>query len=144
MNGHFNVRAEGTPVEARALPDVHDRNRRCLKGLVALVLVFATGCDSREQTIQIIAEDFHFTPSKLQLSAKRPIRLRIANQGRERHVFKSPLLTHHIGESAGTSSSLPVFPNQKVETVIRTIPGVYIFYCAIHGHAGMSGTIIVE
>jgi plastocyanin len=28
--------------------------------------------------------------------------------------------------------------------VIRTIPGVYPFYCAIRGHAGMSGTIIVE
>jgi plastocyanin len=37
-----------------------------------------------------------------------------------------------------------VLPNHKAETVVRTIPGVYLFYCAIRGHARMGGTIIVE
>jgi plastocyanin len=35
-------------------------------------------------------------------------------------------------------------PNQKVEALVRPIPGLYLFYCARRGHAGMSGTIIVE
>ena len=37
-----------------------------------------------------------------------------------------------------------VVPNQRVVVTIRNIPGTYIFYCRIRGHAGMSGTIIVE
>ena len=80
----------------------------------------------------------------MHVSADRPLRLKIVNEGREPHEFKSPLLAHQIGVGGGTSSSFPVRPNQTVETVIRTIPGVYLFYCAIRGHAGMSGTIIVE
>jgi plastocyanin len=120
-----------------------NQNRRARTGVVALLLLWATGCDSPEQTIQIVAQDFRFTPSELHVSAERPIRLTIVNEGREPHEFKSPLLTHQVG-AAGKSGSLPVPPNRKVETVIRTIPGVYLFSCAIRGHARMSGTIIVE
>jgi plastocyanin len=54
------------------------------------------------------------------------------------------LLAHQIGMSPGPSSSLPLPPNQKVEALVRPIPGVYLLYCARRGHAGMSGTIIVE
>lgn len=112
--------------------------------LFALLLLTAGGCDSAEHTIHIVAEDFRFTPAELRVSADRPIRLTIVNEGRETHEFKSPLLAHQVGAAAGRPDSLPVRPNQRAETVIRTIPGVYLFYCAIRGHAGMSGTIIVE
>ena len=54
------------------------------------------------------------------------------------------LLAHQTGATGAPSSSLPVLPNHKAETVVRTIPGVYLFYCAIRGHARMGGTIIVE
>jgi plastocyanin len=111
-------------------------------GLVALFLV-ATACDSSEPIVHIVAEDFRFTPAEVHVSAERPLRLRIVNEGREPHEFKSPLLAHQTGVTTG-ASSLPVLPNRRVETVIRTLPGVYLFYCAIRGHAGMSGTIIVE
>jgi plastocyanin len=100
-------------------------------------------CDSPEQTVRIVAEDFRFTPAEVQVSAARPIRLKIVNGGREPHEFKSPLLAHQIGVTSA-SSSLPVLPNHAAETVIRSVPGVYLFSCAIRGHAGMSGTIIVE
>lgn len=112
----------------------------CL-GVLALRVM---ACDSPEQTVRIVAQDFLFTPAEVHVSAERPIRLKIVNEGREPHEFKSPLLAHQIGVASGTPSSFPVRPNQTVETVIRTIPGVYLFYCAIRGHAGMSGTIIVE
>ena len=111
-------------------------------GLVPLFLV-AMACDSSEQTVHIVAEDFRFTPAEVRVSAERPIRLTIVNEGREPHEFKSPLLAHQTGVTTG-ASSLPVLPNHRAETVIRTLPGVYLFYCGIRGHAGMSGTIIVE
>ena len=121
-----------------------DVNRRALTGLVALLLLPSAGCDSFEQPIQIVAQDFRFTPAELHVSAERPIRLTIVNEGRERHEFTSPLLAHQTGTANGLLDSLPVLPNQKAQTVIRTVPGIYHFYCAIRGHAGMSGTIIVE
>ena len=113
-------------------------------GLVTLLVLWAMGCDSPEQTVQIVAEDFRFTPAEVRVSAERPIRLRIVNAGREPHEFKSVLLAHQTGATGTPPSSLPVLPNHKAETVVRTIPGVYLFYCAIRGHARMGGTIIVE
>ena len=113
-------------------------------GLIALFLLRLTGCDSAEQTVHIVAQDFLFTPVEVRVSAERPIRLRIVNEGREPHEFKSPLLAHRMDVTNGPPHSLPVLPNRTAETVIRTTPGVYLFYCAIRGHAGMSGTIIVE
>ena len=113
-------------------------------GFLGILALRVMACDSTEQTVRIVAQDFLFTPAEVHVSAERPLRLKVVNEGRESHEFKSPLLAHQIGVAGGTSSSFPVRPNQTVETVIRTIPGVYLFYCAIRGHAGMSGTIIVE
>ncbi|HET9605421.1 MAG TPA: cupredoxin domain-containing protein [Nitrospira sp.] len=123
-----------------------DRPMRSLAftGFVTMLVPWAMGCDSPEQTVQIVAEDFRFTPAEVRVAAERPIRLRIVNAGREPHEFKSELLAHQPGPTGTPSSSLPVLPNHKAETVVRTIPGVYLFYCAIRGHAGMGGTIIVE
>ena len=109
-----------------------------------LLLVLGTACDPSQQTVDIVAEDFRFTPAEVRVSAERPIRLKIINAGREPHEFKSALLAHQIGVAGGPPSSLPVQPNQAAETVIQTVPGVYLFYCGIRGHAGMSGTLIVE
>lgn len=113
-------------------------------GLVALLVLWAMGCDLSEQTVHIVADDFRFTPAEVHVSAERPIRLRIVNEGREPHEFKSPLLTHQTDATGAPPSSLPVLPNHRAETIVRTIPGVYLFYCAIRGHAGMTGTLIVE
>ena len=112
--------------------------------LVILLVMWAIGCDSPEQMVHIVAEDFRFTPAEVRVSAERPIRLRIVNAGREPHEFKSVLLAHQTGAAGTPPRSLPVLPNHKAETVVRTIPGVYLFYCAIRGHADMGGTIIVE
>jgi len=117
---------------------------RAVTSLVTLLVLWAMGCDSPEQTVDIVAEDFRFTPAEVRVAAEHPIRLRIVNAGREPHEFKSVLLVHQTGATGTSPSSLPVLPNHKAETVVRTIPGVYLFSCAMRGHAGMSGTIIVE
>ena len=122
----------------------HDANRLALMGLVALLLLPSAGCDSVEQPIHIVAQDFRFAPAEVRVSAERPIRLTVVNEGRERHEFKSPLLAHQPGATSAPPSSLPLLPNRQTQTGIRTVSGVYHFYCAIRGHAGMSGTIIVE
>ncbi|HKT36265.1 MAG TPA: cupredoxin domain-containing protein [Nitrospira sp.] len=122
----------------------YNRNVATVTGVVALFVVWATACEAPEQTIHIVAQDFVFTPTEVHASAERPIRLKIVNQGRERHEFKSSLLAHRTDVTSGPSSSLPVLPNATAEVVIRTMPGIYLYYCAIRGHAGMSGTIIVE
>lgn len=119
-------------------------NLAIVTGVVALFVVWTTACEAPEQTIQIVAQDFVFTPAEVHVSAERPIRLKIINEGRERHEFKSVLLAHRIGVTSGPSNSLPVLPNETAEAVIRAIPGIYLYHCAIRGHAGMSGTIIVE
>jgi plastocyanin len=108
----------------------------------ALLVLRMAGCDASEQTVGIVAQDFLFTPAEVHVSAVLPIRLKIVNEGREPHEFKSPLLAHQVAN--GAPGSLPVLPNHTAETVIRTVPGVYLFYCAMRGHAGMSGTLIVE
>jgi plastocyanin len=117
---------------------------RAVTSLVTLLVLWAMGCDSPEQTVDIVAEEFRFTPSEVRVAAEHPIRLRIVNAGREPHEFKSVLLARQTGVTGMPPSSLPVLPNHKAETVVRTIPGVYLFSCAMRGHAGMSGTIIVE
>ena len=112
--------------------------------VVGVLISALSGCESRKQSVRIVAEDFRFTPTEVHVSSGYPIRLLVVNEGRERHEFKSALLTHQIGMSHEPSGSLPVPPNQKTEALVRSAPGVYVFSCAMRGHAGMSGTIIVE
>ena len=121
----------------------HRAANRLLSGGAALLLLGAA-CDSSQQAVHIVAQDFRFTPAEVRLTAGRPIRLIIHNEGRERHEFKSPLLLPQARAGHGRSGSLPVLPNQKAEAVLHTMPGVYPYHCAIPGHAGMSGTVIVE
>ena len=122
----------------------HSLKHSAVMSLVAVLALRMTACDSSEQTVRIVAQDFLFTPAEVHVSAERPIHLSIVNEGREPHEFKSVLLAHQIEPRGGATGSLPVLPNQTAEAVIRTIPGIYIFYCAMRGHTGMSGTIIVE
>jgi uncharacterized cupredoxin-like copper-binding protein len=121
----------------------HRTANRLVFGGTALFLLGAA-CDSSQQATHIVAQDFRFTPAEVRLRAGQPIRLVIRNEGRERHQFKSPLLPPTARGENGLPGSLPVLPNQKAEAVLRTMPGLYPFHCAIPGHAGMNGTIIVE
>ncbi len=101
-------------------------------------------CDRDAQSVRITAQDFRFIPAKVHLTATSPIHLTIVNEGREPHEFESSLLAHRVDGASGSATSVLVVPNQRADVTIRTIPGTYIFYCRIRGHAGMSGTIIVE
>jgi plastocyanin len=117
---------------------------RLLRVVVLGMIVALANCDRDAQPVRITAQDFRFTPAEVRVSAASPIYLTIVNEGREPHEFESPLLAHRVESSSGSATSVRVAPNQRTDVMIRTIPGTYIFYCRIRGHAGMSGTIIVE
>jgi len=136
---------EGMPGETVMTLDRRDFNAASITaGLLVLLVVATVACAPSEQTVDIVAEDFRFTPVEVHVSAERLIRLKIINEGRESHEFKSPLLAHQIAPTGAPPGTLPVLPNHAAEAVIRTVPGVYLYYCAIRGHAGMSGMVVVE
>ncbi len=102
--------------------------------------------------IVITAEEFRFTPARIEWSAGHPLRLLIRNQGRERHVFHSPEL---FGPEAAVTWHQPMVvlqeayaivlePGQTVELHITLSSGLYPFRCWIKGHTGMEGAILVK
>ena len=52
-----------------------------------------SACDAEVPTVTITAEEFRFSPKRLELPAHQIVRLILRNQGHERHVFQSPILT---------------------------------------------------
>ncbi|HEY6972925.1 MAG TPA: cupredoxin domain-containing protein [Nitrospiraceae bacterium] len=115
-----------------------------IRVVVLGVSVALESCDRDFQAVRITAQDFRFTPATIHLTAASPIYLTIVNEGREPHEFESSILAHRVDGSGGNATSVRVASNQRTDMMIRTIPGTYIFYCRIRGHANMSGTIIVE
>ena len=115
-----------------------------IRVVVLGVSVALVSCDRDFRAVRITAQDLRFTPATIHLTAASPIHLTIVNEGREPHEFKSSILAHRVDGSGGNATSVRVAPNQRTDVMIRTIPGTYIFYCRIRGHANMSATIIVE
>lgn len=123
---------------------MHTSSSRFLRIVAVGMGIALATCDRDAQSVRITAQDFRFTPAEVHLTATSPIHLTIVNEGREPHEFESSLLAHRVDGTSGSATSVLVVPNQRVDVTVRTIPGTYIFYCRIRGHAGMSGTIIVE
>src|SRR5687767_8212072 len=71
--------------------------RPSVMAVVLFLIASMSGCESREQTVRIVAEDFRFTPSEVHVSSAYPIRLLVVNGGRERHEFKTALLALRSG-----------------------------------------------
>ena len=119
---------------------------------VLIGFVFAgivTACDSDVHEVRIAAQDFRFDPSEIRLAAGKPIRLRIANEGRGTHEFQSPLLSHRDLDDIASSTVLrsdriPLPPGRAVTLMVQAPPGTYLFHCPIQGHTGMRGTLIVQ
>lgn len=93
-----------------------------------------TACGERVQEIDIAAQDFRFTPNDIRLTASRPARLLIRNEGRERHELAGPLL----------APSATLLPGQSLALSIQPLTGTYEIRCLVKGHAGMRAMVIVE
>ena len=135
------------------MPSRHVRvTSRRHTAVIGFALAGMVACDPGVQEIRIAAQDFRFDPSEIRLSAEKPIRLRIVNEGRQPHAFQSLLLSsgevrilsdtdspHHL-----LSDSVRVDPGRAVTIAMQAPPGTYLFRCAIQGHGGMAGTLVVE
>ena len=124
--------------------------RRLLLAWFAAVLPAA--CDPGVQDIRIAAQEFRFVPAEVRLDAATPVRLTIANEGRQPHEFTSTLLANpKVRIVAGAepaeyrrADSLKIPPGRSVTITLQAPPGAYVFHCKIRGHAGMIGTIMVR
>ena len=117
----------------------------CLTGLSML------SCDAGFYSATITAEEFRFTPNLVKFPAGKEVRLVIRNQGRERHVFQSPILAFknvrvdgHSRASGGKGGEeIQLKPGERNELWLVLPEGYYPFQCRIKGHKGMEGALVV-
>jgi plastocyanin len=108
--------------------------------LPCLILALSACTSSTTQTVTIVAQDFRFVPAEVRVNEDRPFRLTIRNEGREAHVFASPLL----GLGGERATAIEIQPGKTVQVEMRAPAGTYAFRCARRGHGGMEGLMIVE
>lgn len=133
-------------------PWVRGRGRSAFLWGIAL-FALQSSCGWFESPIVVItAEEFRFTPTRIEWPPDHPLHLLIRNQGRERHVFHSPELfgpeaavTWHQPMVAVQESNVIVLePGRWIDLYLTLSPGLYPFRCWIKGHTGMEGTILVK
>lgn len=105
--------------------------------------------------VRMQMKEFAFVPATIRLTAGRPVRLILLNQGQIAHQFESSYLhalpVRLVGDalSAETAGVDAVRLNPdgtaRVEFVPRT-RGRFVFACTLEGHkeAGMTGTLEVR
>ena len=117
----------------------------CLTGLSML------SCDAGFYSATITAEEFRFAPNLVKFPAGKKVRLVIRNQGRERHVFQSPILSlknvRVDGDSPGSGGKggvgIQLQPGERKELWLVLPEGYFPFRCRIKGHKGMEGALVV-
>lgn len=114
--------------------------RILLRLAVGLAVVINHGsCEwVTSESVTITAEDFRFTPARIQVRSERLFTLIIRNQGRERHAFQSPQL---FGENASYVKLAPigrvqpggtimVEPGESIEMQLVLVSGWYPVRCS--------------
>lgn len=108
----------------------------------------------RAQKLEVVLDDYSFTPSQLVLRANQPYVLRLRNASGARHTFTAPefFRTAALGPG-GAPAQLPAAGSVSVaagETasldVLPLRPGSYPLSCdrPLHSLFGMTGTIVVQ
>ncbi len=103
-------------------------------------------------TIIVTAEEFRFSPTRIEWESDQPLRLLIRNQGRERHVFHSQELFgseadvqwHQPRVALQEANAVVLESGQSIELFFTASAGLYPFRCWIKGHTGMEGTILIK
>ncbi len=123
--------------------------------MVALGVVLAGhgSCEwSGPESVTVTAEEFRFTPAHIQVRPNDPFTLILRNQGRERHVFHSPLLIGERSPSAGSpdpqrvqsGGGIMLEAGESIKFQLVVGPGLYPFRCLLKGHSGMKGIIVAQ
>ena len=87
--------------------------------------------------VEVAAGDLWFDPASVEVTAGKPVNLRLVNTGEAFHDLTVPAADVVLAAEPG---------KQAVGAVEFTEPGRYEFYCSVPGHAqgGMRGTIVVS
>ena len=132
-------------------PNTHEMISGLMVMGIWLGVMTFSACDNGVFSATITVEEFRFTPHLVKLPAHQVVRLIIRNQGRERHVFQTRILTHQsirwsedtLPEQWQAGKGILIKPGQHVEFSLELVPGLYPFWCGIRGHKGMEGTLMV-
>jgi len=86
--------------------------------------------------VRVVARDFSFSPSEVNVAAGETVNLTLANEGGLPHDITISAFGFRLPAGPGATESAALTPAR---------PGTYEFYCSVPGHreAGMSGTLIV-
>ena len=116
-----------------------------LVGAVIILMIFASqrgnaGADG--QSGGIVLEDMRFVPSRLDAKVGVPLRVRLTNNGTERHDLNFPSL--HMPGLEGVESILEPGETRSITLTFQE-PGTHNFICSLPGHAaaGMTGAVFV-
>ena len=116
-----------------------------LVGAVVILMIYASqrGNDGADgQSGGIVLEDMRFVPSRLDAKVGVPLRVRLTNNGTERHDLNFPSL--HMPGLEGVESILEPGETRSI-TLTFPEPGTHNFICSLPGHAaaGMTGAVFV-
>lgn len=104
-------------------------------------------------SVEIKADEYSFSPRRIQAKANHPLMLVIKNVGNEPHQFRSELLKGQmvevvIDENAVRGRNIEVVeiaPGRTARIKLLSPPaGLYDFQCRIPSHHGMDGIIRIE
>lgn len=105
------------------------------------------------QTVEIKADEYSFTPNRIQAKAHRPLELVVINEGHEPHQFRSSLFKNqmievHIGENIVRGRGIEIVDIASGATarikLLSPPPGQFDFQCRIPSHHGMDGIMLIE
>jgi uncharacterized cupredoxin-like copper-binding protein len=129
--------------------------------LPALGLILSACAGPRVQEVSLTAVDMAFQPDAVEVTAGRPVRLTMVNEGALDHDFSILEIPMEIvgataeampGHDMGAMTADPqlhMAVNMGLSNTIEftpTKPGTYEFFCTVAGHkdAGMLGTMVVK
>ncbi len=127
-------------------------------GLLAALLA---ACAPRPQEINLSAQAMQYSPTTIEVTAGRPVRLTFVNDDGVEHDFsimefpmaamgatQEPVAGHdmgHMAEEPELHLAAMMGQNATIEFT-PSKPGSYEFFCTVTGHkeAGMRGTLVVK
>ncbi len=94
--------------------------------------------DKERRTFTVKADEYRFSPDRLEVEAGTEVTIKLMNVGTMRHEFEMEALGTEIEPIAPGASGQITFVVKK--------PGTYDFVCDIddHEHRGMKGTLVVR
>ena len=94
------------------------------------------------RTVEVVATDFEYTPSRITVDRGQPVTVRLVNRGSSPHniEFELPAGERELEQNVppGGTGTLRFTAPQE--------PGVYEVYCPVANHKGrgMTGTLVVR